>query len=215
MANKLPKVDNFVIKVDTTAQKLSDVISTINSEVDPNSDLTQLNEQAFEDYSQVVSQMYHKLRKLREQIDGAFSVLSTEQKRVASARQMSLFDFDTITIEDADGTTSTVKCETTTVETLDRSKIDSQTGLQVTKTVAGVDVYTRPSVRASKKKVKDAIANGDLTSDCLHVSTVQHFVLDFDDAPEDTSGTTQKLISFNKAESKYSDLFDKVCKGGK
>ena len=172
---------NLFTSIDTTKVSLKQIVTDLSSIIDPYKDLTQLSNEELLAYTQTVDTVLHKVNKLATQLAEPLELLKAEKKRCANASQTSIFTEEII---DTDGSKTIVSGTETVSKVYHRSAIDIETGLSISKNVTGVDVYSKPCVKVSKKKVDQAIANGLLSASCVSETKVHQYSFNFDSSED-------------------------------
>lgn len=166
--------------IDSAKKKLSAVKADVIA-VDQNpTDYSKLNDEEFGLEGVRLAENEKKLHDLLLEVQSLYEMNHREFERHKDAAQLTLIDVDSIEYNDADGSVLKIGFTKETKTVINRAQLDKETGVQVSVTGNNLDLYTRPSVRARKKKVIDAVENGTVSSGCITTTTVEqgHFIFD-------------------------------------
>lgn len=170
---------NVTLNIDAAKKKLSVIKNDVlNFDVDV--DYRSLSDEEYKMAGVKLAENEKKLHDLLAEVQGLYQRNHIEFERHRDAGQIPLFDIETIEYVDADGTVLKMGISKETKTTVNRAQLDKETGVQVSVTGNNLDLYTKGSVRAIKKKVLNAVENGKLTGACVTSVTVEqgHFIFD-------------------------------------
>ena len=165
--------------IDAAQKKLSAVKHDVLS-IDTGVDYTQSSDEEYGKAGKSLAENDKKLHDLLVEVQSLYDANHSELLRHREAGQQVLFDVETIEYEDADGTVLRLGFTKETKTTVNRAQLDSETGVSVSVSGSNLDLYTKPSVRARKKKVQQAVEAGIISSGCITTTTTEqgHFVFD-------------------------------------
>lgn len=172
------------IDIDSITKKLNAVKKDISA-LDITADYSSLNDEEFKRVGTILAENEAKLRAAIKEINSLAELNHQEFVRFNDSQQQHL---DGIEYYDSDGTVIAVGFTSETTTTINRAQLDKETGVQVTVTGNNLDLYTKPSVRAKKKRVVDAVENGVISSACVTKTTVQQGHIVFDDSNKTKKG---------------------------